>query len=55
MENKEMNQQTDADVFNEKTTAEEVKNTSKVVKKHNSIFTADKLFVVCNTLFMILF
>ena len=55
MENKEMNQQTGAAAFNEETTAEELKNTSDVVKKHHSILNADKLFVVCNTLFMILF
>ena len=55
MENKEMNQQTDMAAFHEETKAQESKNTSTVVKKHNSILTADKLFVVCNTLFMILF
>ena len=55
MENKEMNQQTDAAAFHEETTAQESKNTSTVVKKHHSILNADNLFVVCNTLFMILF
>ena len=55
MENKEMNQQTDTAALREETTAQESKNTNTAAKKHNSFFTADKLFVVCNTLFMILF
>ena len=54
MENKEKNQQSDVSVQNENQVA--TQSTAKAVtNKGKSIINTDNLFVICNTIFMILF